>query len=89
MRKDFNEHIKKTHNVWNYVEYMILLKLKDIHDLNAVNQYVRGKMDRKDTSWIPTYKDIIKENNVDFEDKNLSVYHERVENYKMKSMHII
>ena len=89
MRKDFNEHIKRTHNVWNYVEYMILLKFKDIHDLNAVNQYVRGKMDRKDTSWFPTYKDIIKENNVDFEDKNLSVYHERVENYKVKSMHII
>jgi hypothetical protein len=89
MRKDFNEHIKKTHNVWNYVEYMILLKFKDIHDLNAVNQYVRGKMDRKDISWFPTYKDINGENKFDFEDKNLSVYHEKVENYKIKTINII
>jgi len=88
MRKDFNEHTKKTHNVWNYVEYMILLKFKDIHDLNAVNQYVRAKMDRKDISWFPTYKDN-EENSIDFEDKNLSVYHERVENYKMKTINII
>ena len=89
MRKDFNDHVKRTHNVWNYVEYMILLKFKDVHDLNAVNQYVRGKMDRKDISWFPTYKDINEENNIDFEDKNLSVYHEKVENYKMKTINVI
>ena len=88
MRKDFNEHIKKTHNVWNYVEYMILLKFKDIHDLNAVNQYVRAKMDRKDISWFPTYKDN-EEKSIDFDDKNLIVYHEKVENYKMKSSNVI
>ena len=88
MRKDFNEHVKKTHNVWNYVEYMIWLKFKDVHDLNAVNQYVRGKMDRKDISWFPTYKDN-EENDIDFEDKNLSVYHEKVENYKMKYINVI
>ena len=84
MRKNFNEHIKRTHNLWNYVEYMILLKLKDIHDLNAINQYVRGKIERKDITWLPTYKDINKENDNDFEDKNLLVSHENADNYKIK-----
>ena len=77
-------HIKRTHNLWNYVEYMIILKLKDIHELNAINQYVRGKIDRKDITWLPTYKDINKENDNDFEDKNLLVSHENVDNYKIK-----
>ena len=86
MRKNFNEHIKRTHNLWNYVEYMIILKLKDIHELNAINQYVRGKIDRKDITWLPTYKDINKENDSDFEDKNLLVNYENVDNYKIKSM---
>ena len=86
MRKNFNEHIKRTHNLWNYVEYMILLKLKDIHDLNAINQYVRGKMERKDITWLPTYKDINKENDNDFEDKNLLVFHENANNYKIKNI---
>ena len=84
MRKNFNEHIKRTHNLWNYVEYMILLKLKDYHDLNAINQYVRGKMERKDITWLPTYKDINKENDNDFEDKNLLICHENADNYKLK-----
>ena len=33
MRINYNEHINIIHNLWNYIEYMISLKMKDIHDL--------------------------------------------------------
>ena len=56
-RQNFNEHRKKTHYLWNYVDYMISLKFSDIHDLNAINSYAREKLDNKDISWLPTYKD--------------------------------
>ena len=56
-RKDFNEHREKIHNLWNYVNYMISLKFADIHDLNAINSYAREKIDIKNISWLPTYKD--------------------------------
>ena len=56
-RHNFNEHREKTHNLWNYVNYMISLKFADLHDLNAINSYAREKMDNKNISWLPTYKD--------------------------------
>ena len=56
-RKDFDEHREKIHNLWNYVNYMISLKFADIHDLNAINSYAREKIDIKNISWLPTYKD--------------------------------
>ena len=59
MRINFDEHINKSHNCWNYIEYMISLKLKDMHDLNAINQYVRTKIERNDISFLPTCKDIL------------------------------
>ena len=86
MRINFSDHINNIHNVWNYVEYMISLKLKDIHDLSAINQYVRTKMDRKDITWLPTYKDINKEGDNDFDEKNLEVYYENTDYYRIKNI---
>ena len=87
VRINFKEHVKKTHYLWNYVEYMISLKMKDIHDLNDVNQYIREKIDKKDITWLPTYKDIIKadNNNNDIEENNLVVFAENLGNYKIKT----
>ena len=48
-RHNFNEHREKTHNLWNYVNYMISLKFADLHDLNAINSYAREKMDNKNS----------------------------------------
>ena len=87
IRLDFNDHVNNIHNVWNYVEYMISLKLKDFHDLNAINQYVRAKMEKKDITWLPTYKDKFnkKDNYYDIDEKKLIVSIENVDNYKLKS----
>ena len=86
MRINFNDHVKIVHNIWNYVEYMISLKLRDIHDLNAINQYVRSKMDKNDISWLPKHKDEFKKNDNynDIDDNNIIVYLENFDNYKIK-----
>ena len=78
MRINYNEHINIIHNLWNYIEYMISLKLKDINDLNAINQYVRTKMERKDITWLPSYKDKLIKNDIynGIDEKNLIVYME-------------
>ena len=87
MRINFNDHISNFHNIWNYVEYMISLKIKDIHDLNTISQYVRGKIEKKDITWLPTYKDkvIKKDNNNEIDENNLIVFLENINNYKIKS----
>ena len=91
IRLNFKQHIKKTHHIWNYVEYMISLKLKDIRQLNDINKYIREKLDKKDITWLPTYKDILikNENNNDFEDGNLIVFSENFANYKIKNNSLI
>jgi len=88
-RLNFKEHINITHNLWNYVEYMISLKLKDIKDLNNINKYVREKIDKKDITWLPTYKDIIikkTEHYYDFDENNFIIFAENFCNYKIKSV---
>ena len=86
-RINFNEHVQILHNEWNYIEYMISLKIQNIYDLNSINQYVRSKMERKDISWLPTYKDIISaEENNNIDDNNLIVFAENFENYKIRNI---
>jgi hypothetical protein len=67
---------------------MISLKLKDVRDLNYINKYIREKIDKKDITWLPTYKDIIKknENYNDFDENNLIIFAENFCNYKIKSV---
>ena len=67
-RKNFSVHIDKEHNLWNYVSYMIFVKLNNLHDLNSINSYAREKIDNKDISWLPSCKDFLnsnKDNKVD------------------------
>jgi inositol 1,4,5-triphosphate receptor type 3 len=49
-RQNFYVHVNKIHNMWNYVSYMILVKLSNLHDLNSINSYVRNKIENKDIS---------------------------------------
>ena len=57
-KQNFSEHRNKIHNFWNYVNYMITLKFSNLHDLNAINYYTIQKIEKKDISWLPTYKDL-------------------------------
>ena len=86
MRINFDDHVKEVHNVWNYVEYMISLKINDIHDKIAINQYVRAKMDKNDISWLPKHKDEFNKNDDnDIDDNNIIVYLENIDHYKIKT----
>ena len=85
-KKDFREHVEKKHNLWNYVDYMIYLKFADIHNLNAINSYAREKIDNKDISWLPTYKDKIgnEEGKADDDEDELKVEEENIHKYVVK-----
>ena len=86
-RQNFNEHRTKTHNPWNYVYYMITLKFSDPHDLNAINSYAYKKIENKDISWLPTFKDLTDKGkngkNDDF-DQDLKVEEENINKYFVK-----
>ena len=86
-RQNFNEHRTKTHNLWNYVDYMISLKFSDFHDLNAINSYANQKIQNKDISWLPTYKDLksnSKNGKMDELEEELKVEDENVNKYFVK-----
>jgi hypothetical protein len=80
-------HVNKEHNMWNYVSYMIYVKLSNIHDLNSINSYAREKIDNKDISWLPSYKDLINsdnENNKEDEsedDEDFKIEEENINNH--------
>ena len=85
-RQNFIEHREKIHNLWNYVDYMITLKFSDIHYLNAINSYAIQKIEKKDISWLPTYKDLKDtKKKVDDEEEELKVEEENVNKYFVKT----
>ena len=86
-RENFNEHRNKTHNLWNYVYYMITLKLSYPHDLNEINSYAIKKIENKDISWMPTFKDLNykeKRKNDDF-DEELKIEEENINKYYIRT----
>ena len=87
-RQNFYEHRTKIHNLWNYVDYMITLKFCDLHDLNAINSYASQKIENKDISWLPTYKDLKnngKNGKNDDHEEELKVEEENVNKYFVKT----
>ena len=83
-RQNFYLHVNKEHNMWNYVSYMIFVKLSNIHDLNSINSYAREKIDNKDISWLPSYKDLINSDN----DNNKEDKSEDDEDFKIEEENI-
>ena len=88
-RQNFNEHREKIHNPWNYANYMITLKFSDSNNLNAINSYANKKIENKDISWLPTFKDLKEKGkngkNEDFE-KDLKVEEENLNKYCVKNL---
>ena len=50
---NFEKHRNKEHNVWNYVFYIIGLKLSKIQDLNAISSYAYEKIEKGSVDWFP------------------------------------
>ena len=54
----FIYHIKKEHNLWQYVYFIIHLNTKDETEYNGVESYVMDKINEGDVSWFPSNKAI-------------------------------
>ena len=50
---DFNEHIKKDHNLWNYVYFLIYLHLNNPNDFSRIEGLVWDKLPEKKYTWFP------------------------------------
>ena len=51
--KDFNEHCRKEHNLWDYANYMIMLRMAEFQDLNMVNSKCKEMILERQIKWIP------------------------------------
>jgi len=54
----FVHHIKKEHNLWQYVFFIIHLNAKDDTDYNGTESFVADKLVQEDISWFPFNKAI-------------------------------
>ena len=50
---DFDKHIKKEHNLWNYINFLIYLHLYNPNDFSRIEGIVWNKLPEKDFWWIP------------------------------------
>jgi len=50
---DFHKHIQEEHSIWNYVDYLIMLKFVDAQETNAINSYVIEMVNDKKIAWFP------------------------------------
>ena len=65
---NFNEHCQEVHNVWNYVFYMITLRMNDPASLNAINSRNRQNILEKRVDWLPDSSlDKIEDNHIKVE----------------------
>jgi hypothetical protein len=67
--KSFKEHCEIEHNLWDYANYMILLRMQDPHDLNAVKSRCQSLIFDKNTSWLPDAEGEIDEDELDLFEK--------------------
>ncbi len=60
----FDKHTEEEHNYFNYIYYIIGLKLDDIHNLDKINTFSYELIHEKSISWIPDYKKKKEEDNI-------------------------
>ena len=51
--KDFEQHLKVDHLVWNYIYYIIYIKNKEVSSRNSYENYIYDCYEKEDYSWIP------------------------------------
>lgn len=49
-------HIKKDHNMWDYVYYIVHLKSKPSSDLTGTESYILENFEQREIIWIPRMK---------------------------------
>jgi len=51
---NFHLHTEDEHSIWNYVDYLIMLKFVDAQETNAINSYVIEMVNDKKIAWFPS-----------------------------------
>ena len=52
----FNAHVRQTHNMWQYLYFMVYLDQKCNDEYTGQESYVASKLDRDDVSFFPLHK---------------------------------
>ncbi|CAD8120276.1 unnamed protein product [Paramecium sonneborni] len=52
----FDNHVQKYHNPWNYLAYLLYLKVKQKTEHTGTESYVYSKFLQNDISWLPIQK---------------------------------
>ena len=54
---DYDTHIKRDHNIWNYVYFLTYLHLYNANDFNRIEGSVWERLLEKDYGWLPINTD--------------------------------
>jgi hypothetical protein len=49
----FEHHIKKEHCLWNYLKFIMHLKLQERGQDDGLEQHIRGMLEDGDLNWLP------------------------------------
>ncbi|CAF4523860.1 unnamed protein product, partial [Rotaria socialis] len=49
----FEDHIRKVHNMWNYVYFMVLIHVKDPTEYTGPESYVHEMIEQRNLDWFP------------------------------------
>ena len=49
----FYDHIKYEHNIFSYINYLVLINLSDEVDFDTNEIYIFNKLEERDLSWMP------------------------------------
>ncbi|CAF0725008.1 unnamed protein product [Rotaria sp. Silwood1] len=49
----FEDHIRKVHNMWNYVYFMVLINVKDPTEYTGPESYVHEMIEQRNLDWFP------------------------------------
>ena len=53
---DFEEHVTKKHNLWDYINFLCYLYLKDENEYNLMEYKIMSSISEFNLSWIPTFE---------------------------------
>merc|ERR1712216_205447 len=52
----FENHIKNDHNMWQYLYFIVRLRLRDTSLYTGVENYVHAKLEKADIGWFPLHR---------------------------------
>ncbi|UJR25841.1 hypothetical protein I4U23_007191 [Adineta vaga] len=76
----FEDHIRKVHNMWNYVYFMVLINVKDSTEYTGPESYVHEMIEQRNLDWFPR----MRTSSLDIqEDKNKEDMDNRILKFQM------